>query len=282
MTCCKQHCFELRLETFMNYNKFEFLFKNLEGKSVHILNSQIKEGNPLLDDFIKNGGRSIHKWIDYFEIYHRSFSKYRGTDITFLEIGVQNGGSLHMWRRYLGPNAKIIGIDVNENCKALEAEGFEIWIGNQADPNFWNEFLGANPVIDVVLDDGGHTMEQQITTFNYLFPAINNNGCFVCEDTHSSYFPTHGGGLRNPLTFIEFVKALIDDMHAWYHAPLSELDGAYMAQNLYAISIYDSVVVMEKRIKNPPLILARGYDGHIKNPPAMTHVEMRRAFGVPD
>lgn len=240
------------------------------------------EGNPLLEYFISNGGRSIHKWVDYFDVYHRTFSKYRGKKITFLEIGVQNGGSLQMWRHYFGPQAKIIGVDVNENCKNLEAEGFEIWIGDQADPDFWRQFIAKNPAIDIVLDDGGHTMVQQITTFESLFPVISNNGCFLCEDTHSSYLQTLGGELRGPNTFITFAKNLIDEMHAWYYAPLKDLDGAYMAKNLYAVSIFDSIVVMEKRIKNPPMVLARGYDGHINNPAAMTLVEMRRAFNVPE
>ena len=108
--------------------------------NIHYLNNDESEKNPLLQDFIKNGGRSIHKWIDYFEVYHRAFSSYRGKEITFLEIGVQNGGSLHMWRRYLGPQARIIGIDVDPNCKALEQDGFEIWIGDQENSDFWNKF----------------------------------------------------------------------------------------------------------------------------------------------
>lgn len=240
------------------------------------------EVNPLLHDFITNGGRSIHKWIDYFEIYHRAFARYRARPITFLEIGVQNGGSLHMWRRYFGPQARIIGIDVDPNCKALQKEGFEIWIGNQADPVFWKEFSRKTPVIDIVLDDGGHTMEQQTVTFDALFPILSNGGTYLCEDTHTSYFPAHGGGVQRPGTFLEYIKELIDDMHAWYHEPLATLDSSYMANHLYSIGVFDSIVVMEKRRKNPPLILARGYDGHIQNPSAMTHVEMRRMFGIPD
>ena len=91
------------------------------------------EGNPLLQDFISNGGRSIHKWVEYFEVYHRVFSAFRGREITFLEIGVQNGGSLHMWRRYFGTQATIIGIDVDPSCKELEKDGFKIVIGDQAE-----------------------------------------------------------------------------------------------------------------------------------------------------
>lgn len=239
-------------------------------------------GNPLLDDFISHAGRGIHKWVHYFDVYHRCLDRFRGQAIKFVEIGVQNGGSAHLWRRYLGPHAQIIGIDVDPACQALEREGFEIWIGDQADPEFWRRFKQTHGCVDVVLDDGGHTMRQQITTFEALFPALADGGVYLCEDTHTSYFPGHGGGLRRAGTFHEYVKALVDEMHAWYYAPLSKLDQAYLARHLYSISFFDSIVVMEKRSKNPPLILARGSVGHKKNPPAMTHVEMRRLFGVPD
>jgi hypothetical protein len=239
-------------------------------------------GNPLLDDFMANAGRCIHKWVDYFDVYHRAFERYRGQPITFLEIGVQNGGSTHMWRRYFGPQARIIGVDVDPSCRALADEGFEIWIGDQADPQFWERFKQAHPRIDVVLDDGGHTMAQQITSFKALFPILSEGGTYLCEDTHTSYFPAHGGGRRRPGTFIEYVKGLVDDMHAWYHAPLADLSRADLAEHLYSLAFYDSIVVMEKRRKNPPLLLARGQEGHRKNPVAMSHVDMRRAFGVPD
>jgi Methyltransferase domain len=239
--------------------------------------------NPLTDYFMRNSGRVIHKWVDYFDVYHRSFERFRGRPITFVEIGVQNGGSARMWRHYFGEQATIIGIDIDPECRSLEDEGFEIWIGDQADPAFWSDFLEAHPRIDVVLDDGGHTMDQQLVTFHALFEALSNGGVYLCEDTHTSYFPGYGGGLRRPGTFHEHVKGLIDEMHAWYHAPLAELsEGAYLAKHLYSIAVYDSIVVLEKRRKNPPLALARGQEGHRGVPLAMTHADLRGLLGVPE
>jgi hypothetical protein len=239
--------------------------------------------NPLLAYFMRNGGREIHKWVDYFEVYHRTFARFREKPIKFLEIGVQNGGSAQMWREYFGPQATIIGVDIDPQCKALESEGFEVWIGDQADPMFWETFCEAHPQLDVVLDDGGHTMAQQIATFNALFPGIKNGGVYMCEDTCTSYLPSYGGILKSPGTFLEYVKNLIDDMHAWWYAPLDELSkGAYVAKNIYSLAIYDSIVVIEKRQKNPPLSLARGKPGHVKNPMAMTFLDLRHILKVPD
>lgn len=240
------------------------------------------QGNFLLDYFIRNTKRPIYKWLDYFEVYHRLFDRYRERELKFLEIGVQNGGSTHMWQDYFGPKAKIIGLDIDPQCKQLAKDGFEIWTGDQADPEFWRGFKQKHSKLDIILDDGGHTMEQQITTFRELFPLLADGGLFVCEDTHSSYFPTHGGGLGRQGTFHEFVKHLIDDMHAWYHSPLSQMDQQYFAKNVYSISVYDSIISIEKRAKNPPQIFTRAYDGDPNKPILRTWLDFRRDHGVPD
>ena len=68
--------------------------------------------------FIKSPYKSI-KHSSYFEVYDELFSKYRNKEITFVEIGVLNGGSLFMWRNFFGSRAKIIGIDLNPVAKKM-------------------------------------------------------------------------------------------------------------------------------------------------------------------
>src|SRR5437773_4554414 len=75
----------------------------------------------LWQDFLINEGKIIHKWVHYFPIYEKHFHWYTNKSLTFLEIGVSKGGSLQMWQRYFGPLAKVVGIDVDEKCKAHEA-----------------------------------------------------------------------------------------------------------------------------------------------------------------
>ncbi len=238
-------------------------------------------GNPLLDYFISNNKRVIHKWLGYFEIYHRHLMQFRNTKLKFLEIGIQNGGSAQMWRHYFGEVAKIIGVDINPWCKALEAEGVEVWIGDQGSDEFWQQFLAKHQQMDVILDDGGHTMQQQITTFKALFPILNEGGLYICEDTHSSYIPCFGGGNKKKNTFHEYVKDLIDDMHTWYFDKSENIAANYFANHIYAIHVYDSIVVIEKRRKSPPVSLITGLDGTARHEnPAVSYLEMRAAYGV--
>jgi hypothetical protein len=78
-----------------------------------VVKPEPSEDNPLWQYFTDHQGRVIHKWHQYFDVYHNHFNRFRGKNITFLEIGVSQGGSLQMWRKYFGPQAKIYGIDIN-------------------------------------------------------------------------------------------------------------------------------------------------------------------------
>jgi 23S rRNA U2552 (ribose-2'-O)-methylase RlmE/FtsJ len=152
--------------------------------------------NDLEQYFYDNTGRLIHKWRHYFEIYDRHFARFRGTAVTLVEIGVFHGGSLQMWKHYFGPAATIVGVDIDPACKSMEEEQIKILIGDQADRNFLRTLAQTLPRIDIVLDDGGHFMQQQITTFEELFPRIDPNGVYLCEDLHTSYWKRYGGGYR--------------------------------------------------------------------------------------
>lgn len=150
--------------------------------------------NPLEQFFRANRGPLIDKWIHYFDIYDRHLSPYRGRPITVVEFGVQHGGSMRMWRDYLGRKARIFGIDIDPRCAAVAAPGSEILIGDQSDPAFLASVRERVGTVDVLIEDGGHTMDQQLTTFREMWPAIGDGGVFLIEDLHTSYWPTYGGG----------------------------------------------------------------------------------------
>ncbi|WP_339731016.1 class I SAM-dependent methyltransferase [uncultured Gimesia sp.] len=184
--------------------------------------------------YLKSPHKSI-KHSTYFEVYDDLFSRYRGKKITFVEIGVLGGGSLFMWREFLGPDARIIGIDLNPNAKKWEGEGFEIFIGSQSDEHFWQDFVKQVGCIDVVLDDGGHTYEQQIITTEMLLDSINDNGMLVVEDTHTSYM--NGFGSKR-FSFIEYVKCYIDKINQRF----SKLDKMASDRRVWTIQVYESFV----------------------------------------
>ena len=87
-------------------------------------------------------------------------------------FGVFSGGSLKMWREYLGAKALVYGIDIDPSCKVHEDEFTAIYIGNLGDRQFWRMFKAKVPQIDVVIDDGSDLPWEQILTFKELFPVL--------------------------------------------------------------------------------------------------------------
>lgn len=207
--------------------------------------------NDLEKYFRSNTKRLIHKWAHYFEIYDRHFSKYIGKELTILEIGVSQGGSLQMWKHYFGDKAKIFGIDINPQCKQLEEENIKIFIGSQSDRSFLRDIKKKIPTIDILIDDGGHTMRQQIITYEELFSHVSENGVYLCEDLHTSYWLRFGGGYKRKGTFIEYSKNFIDYLNA-HHSEQRSLKVNEFTNSVSSLHYYDSILVIEKRKVEKP------------------------------
>jgi len=207
--------------------------------------------NDLEKYFRQNDKRLIHKWIHYFDVYDRHFSRFRNKEIVIVEIGIYQGGSLQMWKDYFGKEAKIFGIDIDPKCKELEEENVKILIGSQSDRNFLKQVRMQIPPIDILIDDGGHTMNQQITTYEELFGHVKEDGVYLCEDLHTSYWVQYGGGYKRGGTFIEYSKNFIDYLHA-YHSQQKSLRVNNFTTSVDSIHYYDSIIVIEKRKKEKP------------------------------
>lgn len=195
---------------------------------------------------------SSDKWDNYFGVYERHLLpfNYMSHPLTIVEVGVQKGGSLEMWGKYFGGSAnKIIGVDIDPECAKLKYDNpnIQVVIADQNDPNFWDKFLAEHKDIDIFIDDGGHFMDQQITTFEKVFPKIKR-GVYICEDCHTSYMHFNGGGLNRKSTFIEYSKSIVDCLHkGWWEELDSELDArAKLIAGLTSVHFYNSIVVFEK------------------------------------
>lgn len=178
------------------------------------------------------------KHSSYFDVYDILFSPYVGKEIVFVEIGVLNGGSLFMWRSFFGEKARIIGIDLNPRAKRWEEHGFEIYIGSQSDETFWADFKSRVGPIDILLDDGGHTFEQQIVTVEAMLPAIRDGGLLVVEDTHTSYKQEFGAPSR--YSFVEYAKNMVDGIN--YRSRQVKADRP-PERRVFSIQFFESFVV---------------------------------------
>lgn len=214
--------------------------------------------NDLEAFFRRHTGRRLHKWMHYFEIYDRHFAAFRGRAPVVLEFGVSQGGSLQMWKEYFGPGVRLFGVDINPECRRFEEDDVRILIGDQGDRDFLRTLAKTLPPIDILIDDGGHTMEQQIATFEELYAHVQPHGVYLCEDLHTSYWHRWGGGYKKRGSFIEYSKNWIDALHAWHTREPRRLPVSDFTRSAHSVHYYDSIVVVEKRPMTPPTNEATG------------------------
>jgi hypothetical protein len=208
--------------------------------------------------FVEHEGNLIHKWDHYFDIYDRYFSKYRGQAVNMLEIGISHGGSLELWRKYFGESAQIFAVDINRECEKLKQSNTGIFIGSQSDPVFLNEISKKMPMLDIIIDDGGHTMDQQKISFEHLFHTLKDGGIYLIEDTHTSYWYEYKGGYKSTNSFIEYSKNIIDSLYEWHIPEGPRVKSDDITKNINCVSFFDSVIVFEKKPRDKPFDIQKG------------------------
>jgi len=200
-------------------------------------------------------GHVLDKWVHYFPIYTRHLTPYQGRPVSVLEIGVYRGGSMRMWSRFLGPQARLVGVDIDPVALISAGDRYTVVLADQGDPEAMRKLAQDHGPFDVIVDDGGHTMAQQITSIETLFPMLNEGGVYLVEDCHTSYWDEYDGGRGREGTFMEWVKTRLDDLNG-YH----QKDGVepVWTRQVDGIHVYDSLVVLDKKTRFPPFAEQNG------------------------
>jgi cephalosporin hydroxylase len=189
----------------------------------------------------RNVGPGIWKWDHYFDIYERHFRRFRNRPVTIAEIGIYSGGSLDMWQYYFGSQARIVGIDIEPDCRIYERDGVTVYIGNQGDKSFWKDFRLAEPRVDILIDDGSHKYKHQLITYNEMFPHIQPGGVYLCEDIHG--YPDN--------RFSDHIDNLCKNLHIHFDFERNE-NGDLLKKTtpiqseIKSVSFYPYVCVVEK------------------------------------
>lgn len=111
---------------------------------------------------------------DYLRHYEELFGRWRHSEINVIEIGVLDGSSLRMWLQFFDL-AKIIGIDIEPECRKFAQGRAVIKIGSQEDPGFLHGVAAEYPPT-IVIDDGSHLAHHMIASFEALFPSLLPGG----------------------------------------------------------------------------------------------------------
>ena len=118
-----------------------------------------------------------HAYIPH--VYDQIFEPLRDKKLNILEIGTREGDSLRLWRKYF-PNAQIFGVDNDESGKVnnFQAEGITMIMGD----GYSDEVVKQLPKMDIIIDDGPHSLESQLLCLEKYMPRLKKGGQILIED----------------------------------------------------------------------------------------------------
>lgn len=199
---------------------------------------------------------------DYMTVYAPLFATYKDKPINFLEIGIYKGDSVKLWEKYF-TNASLHFIDITDANIQYYSDRAHYHFLDQTNAIALNQFGNSFGAFDIIIDDGGHTMEQQITSFKTLFDHVKPGGLYIIEDIQTSYWKSYGGGgtqifpLAGENTTVGFLKKLVDDLNMvpakFKFANIDRLGVKELAlltplqQQIKAVHFYPCICVIEKR-----------------------------------
>lgn len=132
---------------------------------------------------------SYHGYLDYYDTI---LTNLRHDPIRFLEIGISTGSSLKMWEDYF-TKAEIFGADIrSEEERIREFGNLNIFFDETRTKTFvvnqeiTEDLFKLPENLDVIIDDGGHTMFQQQNTLKTIFKNLKPGGIYILEDLHTS------------------------------------------------------------------------------------------------
>lgn len=149
-------------------------------------------------------GHSVPIWLKYFKHpdFHFTEMEFQAqcAEDFMRDDPLKIGPELHKRVSMYG------GID-QSNVEAL------IKVGNEQGP--W----------DVIVDDGGHTWKQQITSLITLMPFVKPGGIYFMEDVQTSYGEWVQWCNDWPVSSMDYVQKLQDAMH-WPPGDVDRIDDA--------------------------------------------------------
>lgn len=150
--------------------------------------------NKTLDQIaLETGTDKSSIYHNYTSVYTQYFAPLQKHPLKFLEIGIYKGDSVRLWEQYF-PNAELHFIDIDASNILYWSTRSHYHFVDQSNFTQLTQFaqsIGGG--LDIIIDDGGHTMVQQITSFKALFPYLKSGGIYIIEDLNTSYWKAYGG-----------------------------------------------------------------------------------------
>jgi 23S rRNA U2552 (ribose-2'-O)-methylase RlmE/FtsJ len=211
--------------------------------------------------FCRHRGNIADKWEGYLAVYDEILQRKRSECANFLEIGVNNGGSLEVFAEYFRRAKTITGVDINPLCELIpfQDQRIHVIIGDSNSSEVNQRLVERAESYDLILDDGSHHSSDIIHTFVNLAGLVSPGGTYIVEDLCCSYWQEFGGGVNSHVSAMGFLKKLVDivNFEHWNSAySLADYlgdsgvanvptDSLQRLSTIRSISFYNSICVID-------------------------------------
>ncbi|KAF9876941.1 hard-surface induced protein 5 [Colletotrichum karsti] len=185
-----------------------------------------KDDRPTFADLAANSGTDKVTTHNYGLLYDKHLPAFRDLPVKILEIGLgcglpyAPGASYDTWIQYFA-NLELNIIEQDQACGkvwATQNPKAKVFFGDPASAEFLHDTgdkITSDRLLDIVIDDGGHTMTQQEVSLKELWKYVRPGGIYIAEDLHTSFLSSHDGDPTRlnttRRTFMRFVYELMDD-----------------------------------------------------------------------
>jgi hypothetical protein len=192
---------------------------------------------------------------DYLSFYEFFFERIRHERTKILEIGVLFGASLRLWEEYF-PNGVVIGADIDPTVKFHSTPRILTEVIDQSNLEDLVQLGVKHGPFNIIIEDGSHLWEHQITTLKTLFPFLKDGGYYIVEDLHTNY-----GNMAaqyrgySKISFVEYAKKLLDLRVGDDQIPIAEEEDQFLrtyARNIEFLTFYKKACVLRKNYRPKP------------------------------
>ena len=243
-------------------------------------------GSNYMRELLKNHkGNLTDRWSSYTQVYENFLASKKEATTAILEVGVQNGGSLEIWAKYFPSADRIVGLDINDKIRSVHFQDARIEAlvldatKDEAKSILVQKF--GSKSFDLIIDDGSHISGHILRTLENFWELLSDNGVYIIEDLHCSYWKFYKGGLnkhKSAVTRLADIADAINHEH-WRLKPVDVLVQyiksyyrgrrwtKFLQSNhstFQTISFHNSMAVIQKCPPNENALGAREQFGNIE------------------
>lgn len=132
----------------------------------------------------------------------------------------------------------------------LDSKSVKTLVCDEGDKSKMKEISNQVGNLDLVIDDGSHMPNYQISNFEIFFEKLNDGGVYIIEDLYYSYLNALGGDPK-----LSSQKNIISYLSNYIHSTQSqwlikeEMEKIIKYKNIERILFFNEGIIIQKKIK---------------------------------